>query len=478
MRTLLRPSSTASRSEWVAILLPEGSSPPVLPGAPDPATWRADLKKEGASLVLRGKAGRRWWLFCLPRKPDHEDLRVAAGEARLAAEAAERAGLTVDLSSLKNDPALVQAVAEGAGMASYDPGVLQAKREKSKVKRITICGAGASRGVRLAVKVGSLAAAASLAARDISNLPSNILSPKEFARRTRRMVAGSPRIRCRVHGEKKMREWKMESLLGVSRGSRKEAQLIHLVYKPKGKATGKVAVVGKGLCFDSGGISLKPSGNMWDMKFDMCGAAAVFGLFHALAGGLPCKTEIHGILACVENMPGGNAQNPGDIVRAMNGTTIEVLNTDAEGRLVLADALTWTARKIKPDSMIDLATLTGAAIIALGHTASAVLGNDDALLERARQAGDACGERVWPLPLWDVHKKLCKGTYADLQNIYDAGQGAGTVAAAAFLSHFVEDVPWLHVDIAATAWEGPSKPYYRKGARASGVRLLVEMLRS
>jgi leucyl aminopeptidase len=251
-----------------------------------------------------------------------------------------------------------------------------------------------------------------------------------------------------------------------------------MIYKPKGKAKGRLALIGKGLTFDTGGISLKPSGNMWDMKFDMSGAAAVLGVFHALSKGAECPFEVHGILGCVENMPGSNAQRPGDIVTAMNGKTIEVLNTDAEGRLVLADCLAYVVKKVKPDCMYDMATLTGAAIHALGHLNSAVLGNNQKAIDALIKAAEKAGESFWQLPMNEEYRDLTRGCYADLQNIYDAGQGAGTIAGACFLSFFVKDVPWVHLDIAATAWHGPSRPYMpAKGGRGVAARTMLEVLR-
>jgi leucyl aminopeptidase len=478
MRTVLAPTAAAGRTDLTCVLLPEGAKPALPAAAPDAATWKADFGKDkGASVLLRGARGQRWLLVRVGKKPTADEVREAAGKARLRAEELERATLQLDLGALPKDAALAQAAAEGAGMAAYDPAVMKKDRKKAVVKKVVLAGVGGSKAAKAAVKHGAVAAAGNLAAREVANLPSNVLTPKDFARRARALTRNNPRLSCKVFGEKAMGEMKMGSLLGVARGSKKEAQLVHLSYKPRGKAKGKVAVVGKGLIFDSGGISLKPSANMDQMKFDMCGAAAVYGLFHALANGFDCLYEVHGVLACVENMPGGNAQNPGDIVTAMNGKTIEVLNTDAEGRLVLADALTYAARRIKPDRIYDLATLTGACIIALGHTAAAVLGNDEKLIEQIRGCGDACDERVWQLPIWDVHRDLIKGRYADLQNIYPAGQGAGTIAGGVFLEHFVDEVPWVHIDIASTAWEGPSRSYYSAGGRGMGVRLMMEVLR-
>ncbi|MCH2112137.1 MAG: leucyl aminopeptidase, partial [Planctomycetes bacterium] len=456
-----------------------GAQPKLPAAAPDKALWNSDFGKEsGKAVLLRGARGLRWFVVRVAKKATPNDLRDAAGRARLQAESMERSVLSFDMSGLKNDSGLARAVADGAGMAGTGPGLLKTDSKKPFVKRISLGGCGSARATQRAVKAGAMGALGNLAAREVANLPSNYLTPKEFARKARAICRPSPRLQCKVMGRKQMEAMKMGSLLGVARGSAKEPQLVHMTYKPRGKSKGKIAVIGKGLIFDSGGISLKPSGGMWDMKFDMCGAGAVYGLFAALAKGADCPYEVHGIMACVENMPGSNAQNPGDIVTAMNGKTIEVLNTDAEGRLVLADALTYTARKVKPDRMYDLATLTGAAIHALGHNSSAILGNDEKLMKEVQECGELVDERCWPLPLWEVHKDLAKGTYADLQNIYNAGQGAGTIAGGAFLSFFVEDVPWVHLDIAATAWEGPSKSYYTKGGRGVGARLMLELLSS
>ena len=215
------------------------------------------------------------------------------------------------------------------------------------------------------------------------------------------------------------------------------------------------------------------------MKFDMSGAAAVLGAFQGLAKGAQCNYEVHGILGCVENMPGHNAQRPGDIVTAMNGKTIEVINTDAEGRLVLADCLCYTDKKVKPDRIYDVATLTGAAIHALGHLSTAVMGNQDKHISDLIASGERAGEAFWQLPITEDYRKLTAGKYADLANIYAPGQGAGTIAGGCFLSYFVGDRDWIHLDIAATAWNHPAKPYFSKGG-GSGVatRTFLEMLRS
>jgi len=279
-----------------------------------------------------------------------------------------------------------------------------------------------------------------------------------------------------VLGEAEMKRLGLGLLLGVAQGSRQPPRLVHLVYTPRGRKKGKVALVGKGLTFDSGGISIKPSSKMDEMRFDMSGAAAVLGVFHALQF-LDVPWEVHGVTPCTENMPGGAATKPGDIHTAMNGTTVEVLNTDAEGRLVLADALCYVAAKVKPDTIVDLATLTGAVVVALGHEMAGLFATTKKLEEELVAAGDETGERLWPLPLLDVHKDGMKGTFADLKNISGGDMGAGSSAGAAFLAPFVGDVEWAHLDIAGTAWGGSARDWVG-GPLGSGVgaRLLLRWL--
>jgi len=460
--------------------VPIGAKPKLPSAAPATPLWKDDFgASAGDKVLLRGSAGARWLLLRVAKRTEltEENVRCAAATARVSAEKMERVNLVLDLGLLKNSEAFTFAAVEGATMASYDAGVCKADRAKAGVKRITISGMSETAAMKRAAKQGAISAEGNLAARELQNLPPNILNPKEFAKRARSMARKSPKMTCKVLGEKQMTDLGMGSLLGVSQGAKNEAQLVHLCYKPKGKSAGRLAFVGKGLTFDSGGISLKPGANMDQMKFDMSGAAAVFGLMSALAAGADCQYEVHGILACVENMPGGDAQRPGDIVTAMNGKTIEILNTDAEGRLVLADALYWTATKIKPDCIYDIATLTGAAIHSLGHVATAVMSNNDKKRDAAIAAGEAIAERAWPLPLWDEYIDMAKGQYADLQNIYAAGAGAGTIAGASFLSYFVNECPWVHFDIAATAWNCPPKPYRGKGGSGVGTRTFLKILR-
>lgn len=244
-----------------------------------------------------------------------------------------------------------------------------------------------------------------------------------------------------------------------------------------GKAKDKpVVIVGKGVTFDTGGISLKPGAGMDEMKFDMSGGAVTIGTLQAVAS-LKLKVNVVGIVPATENMPGGSAIKPGDILTASNGKTIEVLNTDAEGRLILADALVY-AQRYKPKALIDLATLTGAVIMALGHQAAAAVGTDSKLVQKLIESGDATGERLWELPLYEEFEKATKSDIADLKNITSKGVGAGTITGAAFLKPFTGDFPWAHLDIAGTAWTSNEKPYVPKGGSAYGVRLLIDYLKN
>ena len=314
-------------------------------------------------------------------------------------------------------------------------------------------------------------AAGVFAARDLVNEPANILHPAEFATRARTLTKLG--VKVEVLGEAQMAKLGMHSLLGVGQGSAQESKLIVLHWNgdPKSKLP-PVAVLGKGVCFDSGGISLKPGANMGDMKGDMGGAAAVFGAMAALAG-RKAKANVVGILGCVENMPGSKAQRPGDIVTSMSGQTIEVLNTDAEGRLVLADVLTYAQRTFKPRVLIDLATLTGAIMMALADSYAGLFSNNDELAQKLTKAGEAVNEKLWRMPMGAAYDKKINSKVADMQNI-SSSSGAGATTAAQFLLRFVEkDTPWAHLDIAGVAWTSDAKPSWGTGY---GVRLIDRLI--
>jgi leucyl aminopeptidase len=271
-----------------------------------------------------------------------------------------------------------------------------------------------------------------------------------------------------------MREEGMHAILAVSQGSEEEARFIILEHRGGAAGDPPLVLVGKGLSFDAGGISLKPPEGMEAMKFDMSGGAAVIAAMQAVAE-LGVKANVVGLVPSSENLPSGRAVKPGDVIRTLGGKSVEVINTDAEGRLILADALAYGAR-LRPAAMIDCATLTGGVVIALGHQASAVFGNDDALVNEVIAAGESSGERCWRLPLWDVYKKQLESTTADLQNI--GGRPASSITAACFLAEFVGEAKWAHLDIAGTAYGDGDLPYQRKGGYGVPTRLLIEWVRS
>jgi len=310
-------------------------------------------------------------------------------------------------------------------------------------------------------------------ARDLVSEPPNVLYPKEYVNRLLKLKKLG--IKVTVYDEKKLHQLGMHSLLGVGRGSAKESFLVTLEwYGDKKNKNSPLSFVGKGVCFDTGGISLKPAKFMEEMKYDMAGSAVVAGLIKTLAI-RKAKVNAVGVVGLVENMPGGNAQRPGDIVKAYNGKTIEVLNTDAEGRLVLADALSFTEKKFKPKFIIDLATLTGAIIIALGEEYAGLFSNSDDLAKKLYEAGEKVNEKVWRMPLHKNYDKLMDSSIADIQNINYSG-GAGSITAAQFLQRFVEKTPWAHLDIAGMAFSKKAANLNPGGATGFGVRLLNQLI--
>jgi leucyl aminopeptidase len=373
---------------------------------------------------------------------------------------------------------LAGAVAEGAGLALYHFDEYKSRDEKddppSRLQTLTLVPATKTRKATLAKSItrAEKIVDAVHAARDLVSHPGNTATPTYLADHAKKMARKS-KITCKVLGKKEMEKLGMGALLGVSRGSNEPPALIVLEYFGAAKSKAPTVIVGKGVTFDTGGISLKPGASMDEMKMDMSGAAATLGALQAIAD-LKLKVNVVGIVAAAENMPDGLAIKPGDILKSMSGKTIEVLNTDAEGRLVLADALTY-AQRYKPKEVIDLATLTGAVLMALGHQAAAVIGTNPAMIKRLKESGDATGERVWELPLWEEFEKAAKSDIADLKNIASPGVGAGSSMGAAFLKAFAGDQPWTHIDIAGTAW-GYDKPYIPKGPSGYGVRLLIHYL--
>lgn len=412
---------------------------------------------------------------------DIEKLRQASGTA---AAAARDKGLASAISALHlhdisgaTPTDIGQAIAEASALALYRFGKYKTekealKEESKELKSLVIPEKNARRRRELqkGARVGEKVAAAVGHVRDLVNEPGGVLTPTALANRAK-TLSRKHGFKCTVLTPDRIKKLKMGAFLGVAQGSHQPPRLI--VLEHKGGAGKPLALVGKAITFDSGGISLKPSEGMDEMKTDMSGGAAVLGAFCSAAI-LKLPVNLVGIIPATENLPGGRAYKPGDVLRSMSGITIEVLNTDAEGRLILSDALAY-AVGLKPAAIVDLATLTGACVIALGHVNSGLLGNDEKLVKKIENAARLTSEKVWRLPLDDEYAEQLKSDIADVKNI--GGRPAGTITAAMFLKKFVKDVPWAHLDIAGTAWSQKARPYCPKGATGVGVRLLTQLIR-
>ncbi|MBT3230361.1 leucyl aminopeptidase [Candidatus Uhrbacteria bacterium] len=366
-----------------------------------------------------------------------------------------------------------QKIAEALLLASYQFDTYKKPKQKNILEEIYLIaedGRDANKAQKGIEKAEMLIDGVTVA-RDLVNTPAQDMKPTRLAQTAEKIAKMSPNIKVRVYNREQIEKKKMNAYLAVAQGADSEPRLIHLTYKPE-KAKKIVAVVGKGVTFDSGGLSIKPAQYMETMKCDMAGSAAVLGLFAALARTNP-NIEVHGIIAATENMPSGKAIRPGDIVRAANDKTIEILNTDAEGRLTLADALVY-AQKQKPDYVVDLATLTGACVVALGEEISAVMGNDSDLSKSLMAAAEKSDEQMWEMPLYGKYAKLIESDIADLRNISSSRYG-GTLTAGLFLKEFInEDQKWAHIDIAGPAFaEKPMASYLGKGGTGFGVRTLL-----
>jgi len=345
---------------------------------------------------------------------------------------------------------------------------LSKKADRPTLKKLTLIVDKASKELQISAERGAAIGRGMNVAKQLGNLPGNICTPTFLADEARQLAKKYAAISTDVLDEKQMGKLGMGSLLSVSAGSEQPAKLIVMQYTGGSKTAKPHVLVGKGITFDTGGISLKPGAKMEEMKFDMCGAASVFGTLTAIAE-MKLKINVVGIVAAAENMPSGTATKPGDIVTSMSGQTIEVINTDAEGRLVLCDALTYAGR-FKPETIVDIATLTGACVVALGKHASGLFSNDEALVQALLDAGNASFDRAWRLPLWDDYQPQLDSPYADMQNV--GGPEAGSVTAACFLSRYTKDYRWAHLDIAGTAWGASGG----KGATGRPVPLLTQYL--
>ena len=415
------------------------------------------------------------------KQEDFEGLGSAIVKALNAAKV-KKAVVQLDPMSGVDDAEAAAQIAMGAVLASYrfdKYRTTEKKDKKPSLTEITFVMNKAADAKKAFAPMQKIADGVFFT-RDLVTEPGNELYPDSFAKIVKKELTPLG-VKVQVLGEAQMKKLGMNSLLSVGHGSEKESKLVIMQYNgaPKSaKATDKqpICFVGKGITFDTGGISLKPGAGMWDMKFDMGGAGAVVGAMKAIAG-RKAKANVIAAIACAENMPSDRATRPGDVVKSMSGQTIEILNTDAEGRLVLADALTYMQKKHKPKLIIDLATLTGAMLVALGHEFAGVFSNDDDLAAELVCAGKGTGDHVWHMPMTDVWDKQMNSDIADVKNISNS-RYAGSATAAAFLSRFIEkDMKWAHLDIAGTAWRSETRPTTPKGATGYGVRLLDQFVK-
>ncbi|HWQ94037.1 MAG TPA: leucyl aminopeptidase [Gammaproteobacteria bacterium] len=443
---------------------------------------RGDLEgKIGQTLVLHHVPGTLCERILLvgcgkERELDEAHYRKLLGKAASALKATGAAETIVYLAELdikaRDFRWKIRQAVEVADHALYEFDRLKSKKENTPthLKKIIwgLTQANVHAQAEQGLREGLTIAASVKLARDLGNLPANICTPSYLAEQAKSLGKRHKKLKVTVLEKADMERLGMGALLAVARGSREPAKLITLEYHGAGKAHRPVALVGKGVTFDTGGISIKPADKMDEMKYDMSGAGSVLAALSACAE-LQLPINVVGIIPATENMPSGNAIKPGDIVTSLSGQTIEILNTDAEGRLILCDALTYSER-YKPEVVIDIATLTGACVIALGRHASGLLSNHRPLADALQKASDDSGDRVWELPLWDDYQDQLKSNFADMSNV--GGREAGTITAACFLWRFTKKFHWAHLDIAGTAWTGGD----RKGSTGRPVPLLMQYL--
>ena len=451
-----------------------------------PDTYPAsDLKSKAGQSVLayleEGRGPRRVLLLGAGKREmfDAEAIRRFAGHAVRKAESVGVPTVTVYLGSALSVGAerAAQAAAEGGTLAAWRfTEMKSASDEKDEVELSALevmMDSGVAEDAERGIAAGGVIGRAANFTRTLQSRPGNVATPSHLADEASRM-AGERGLDVTVMGPEELSRENMHALLAVAQGSDEEPRLIVLRHEGDAAGGAPLVLVGKGLTFDSGGISIKPAKGMEEMIFDMSGGAAVIGAMQAIAE-LSVPVNVVGIVPSSENLINGRAMRPGDIISSRAGKSIEVINTDAEGRLILADALSY-AQSLEPAAIVDCATLTGAVVIALGHHAAAVLGTDDDLVRELQAAGDRSGERCWPLPLWDDYRRQLDSDVADLVNV--GGRSAGTITAAWFLREFVGDCSWAHLDIAGTAYGEGEHSYQRKGAAGFPIRLLVEWVRS
>jgi leucyl aminopeptidase len=459
-------------AELVALgLFEEEAAPAELADAPGAASAQGKFKSISPVFPPQGP---RAILVGLGRRADAnaERLRVAAALAAKEASRLEAGSLAWALPDIGDEGAAAEGVVTGTVLGAYRFDRFRGTGTEETPAALESLALLAPGGVADAARAAHVAAEAQNRARDLQNTPANVATPAFLAEHAEEIASGSERIEIDVLGRERIVAKGMGGLAAVSQGGPREPRLIVLRYRGGGEGP-TLGLVGKAVTFDTGGISLKPGAAMQEMKFDMSGGAAVLETLAAVAE-LGLEIELIALVAATENMPSGTAVKPGDVITQYNGRTVEVNNTDAEGRLILADALAY-AIELGAERVVDIATLTGAVVMALGSTFAGVVGNDDALAAELARASEETGELTWRLPLHPEFKELMKGTVADLSNLASKRE-AGTITAAAFLEEFVGETPWAHIDIAGTAWDG-GREYAPKEGSGFGVRLLVELAR-
>jgi leucyl aminopeptidase len=471
----------------LAVAVPRGNLPPSLDGVDQAAGGAINRviaagdfsgKKDETAVVYPSGSVARVLLVGLGKRDevDRSSIRRAAAIAAKRARALgiPRAAFHLPPESLGKTTTAeaTQAIAEGLAHGVWQYTEMKRRDDdarKPELQKVDILVTTEMNEAQAGHRLGQAVGAGQALARSIQVLPGNVCTPTYLANQAREL-AQRHGFEITILDKAAITREKMGALLSVAQGSAEEPRFIALEYK--GSEGAPVVLVGKGVTFDTGGISIKPAQNMEDMKYDMSGAAAVLGTFEAL-GGLKPKVRVVGLIPSTENMPSGTAVKPGDVVTSHLGKTIEIINTDAEGRLILCDALSY-ARRYQPAAVIDIATLTGAIVVALGHSAAGVMGNDEHLVDEVRAAGERAGERVWPLPLWEDYRELMKSDIADVKN--SGGRPAGSISAGWFLREFVDGFPWAHLDIAGTAYSDREDPTRVKGPTGMGVRLFTEFV--
>jgi leucyl aminopeptidase len=424
----------------------------------------AGLKAKRLLLISGGSA----------KKFSSYDLRrVAGAAARTLKTRGIRSFAFVAPSGIAGDEA-VRAIVEGVLVGNFDPDYYRSDRKDQKIDAVAVVAAGDKAALEKAANEAQIIGESQNFTRDLVNEPSNRMTPTILGERAKKMSA-EVGLKCEVYGPDWIKEKKMGAFWSVAQGSDEPPAMIVMTYEPAGAPPKPVlGLVGKGITFDTGGISIKPADGMEKMKYDMAGGATMIGAMRAIALLKP-KVKVVGIVCATENMPSGKAQKPGDVQIAMSGKSIEIINTDAEGRLVLADGL-YYARQLGCTHLVDAATLTGAVVVALGYNNAGVFANDDKMYERFHSANEKAGEKMWRMPLDDEYKEQIRSSIADIMNT--GGRWGGAITAAMFLKEFAEDTPWIHLDIAGTAWMEDQKPWIAKGPSGIALRSLVEFVKS